>query len=86
MMVTFYNTVYLLWIQIKGLFTLSIFLLDNTCEIAFLTCLGNKDHFYLDRVTQGGQGKYNSDCHIGVFASKASTMETCIKATLNLDF
>jgi hypothetical protein len=26
-------------------------------DIAFITCLGNKDHFYFCRAAQGGQGK-----------------------------
>jgi len=37
-------------------------------DIAFLTCLGNWDHFYfyLGHVAQGGQGKYNSDCRLSL--------------------
>jgi hypothetical protein len=32
--------------------------------IDFLTCLGNWDHFYLCNVTQAGQVKYSSECHM----------------------
>jgi hypothetical protein len=31
-------------------------------DITFLSCLGNRDHFYLGCIAQGGQSKYNSDC------------------------